>query len=264
MMEEETNNFSKVNWYKRPAPYMNPRQEYYKNFPEVWNQEELSQEPKWEGSIPAFGATHSAAHRDELERKMAAYSGTKKENLEVLALAKGIGIGMDWLGNYVEEPKLEYPHLGASENVSFVESMKRFLKEYPLCKPVYTQKETTPTEVKPRSKWEPLRGSILSKDMRVGKGNKDHQQGAYAMEVLEMLVYGGAAGTKTSGRSFVGLQMQVPKGGPGSLSVRKLSDTLEIEFKGAYSHVHGPDWWFRVQMVFLENMEDAKGIDRIF
>jgi len=154
MMEEEMNTFSEVTWYKRPVPYMSPRQEYYKNFPEVWNQDELSQEPKWEGSIAAFGATHGAAHRDELERKMAAYGGIKKEKLEVLEMAKSIG--MDWLGNYLEEPKLECPHLGGSEHAPFVEIMKRFLKEYPQSKPVYIQKETDPTEVKPCSKWVPL------------------------------------------------------------------------------------------------------------
>jgi len=136
--------------------------------------------------------------------------------------------------------------------------------EYPVCKPVCIQKETTPNEVKPCSKWVPMRGLTLSKNMRVGKGNTEHQHGAYAVEVLEMLLCGGAAGTKTSGRSFVGLQMQVHKDGPASLSVRKLSDTLEIEFKGAYLPMHGPDWWFRVQMVFLENMVDEPGVDKIY
>jgi len=205
---------------------------------------------------------HGAACRDELERKMAAYGGTRKKDLEVLALVKGIGL--DWVGNCVKEPKLEYPHSGSLEQVPFVGALKRYLIEYPVCKPVHIQKETTPNEVKPRSKWVPMRGSTLSKNMRVGKGNKEHQHGAYTMEVLEMLVYGGAAGTETSGRSFVGLQMQMHKDGLASLSVRKLSDTLEIEFKGACSHTHGPDWWFRVQMVFLENMEDEKGVDKIW
>jgi len=262
MMEEERNTFTNVTWYKRPEPYMTPREEYYKNFPKLWDQDELSQEPKWEGTIAAFGATHGAAHRDELERKMAAYGGIKKDKLEIIEMAKSVG--MDWLGEYVEKPKLDCPHLGGSKHVPFVEILKRFMKEYPQCKPMYIQKETDPTEVKPRSKWEPLRGSILSKEMDVGSVTNKNQQGARAMEVLELILYGGAAGTDTSGRSLVGLQMQMPKGGPGLLDVRKLSDTLEIESKGAYSHTHGPDWWLRVQMVFVENKEDARGVDKIY
>jgi len=27
---------------------------------------------------------------------------------------------------------------------------------------------------------------------------------------------------------------------------------------------HGPDWWFQVQMVFLENKEDEPGVDKIY
>jgi len=142
---------------------------------------------------------------------MAAHGGTRKKNLEVLALAKGIGL--DWEGNYVKEPELEHPHSGLSEHVPFVDFLKRFLIEYPVCKPVYIQKEMTRNEVRPRSKWVPMRGSILSKDMRVGEGNKKDQHNACAMEVLEMLLFDGAAGTNTSGRSLVGLQMQMHKDG---------------------------------------------------
>jgi len=44
--------------------------------------------------------------------------------------------------------------------------------------------------------------------MGTSKDNARHQHGAYAMEALEMILFGGATGTDTSGRSLVGLQMQ--------------------------------------------------------
>jgi len=48
----------------------------------------------------------------------------------------------------------------------------------------------------------------MSKNMGTSKDNARHQHGAYAMEALEMILFGGATGTDTSGRSLVGLQMQ--------------------------------------------------------
>ena len=79
-----------------------------------------------------------------------------------------------------------------------------------------------------------------------------------------MILFGGATGTGVSGRSLVGIQMQTHEGGPGSFKAKKLSDTLEIEFRGAHAQTNGPDWWFRVQMVFLENQEDEPGVDKIY
>ena len=98
-----TNNFMQVTFYKRPAPYMGPRVEYEVNLPMIWDQTSLEQEPEWKGTIIAFGATHGTVDRDELTRELAKYGGTRKQNMEVLALAKGIGT--DWTGKYVTHPK---------------------------------------------------------------------------------------------------------------------------------------------------------------
>jgi len=84
------------------------------------------------------------------------------------------------------------------------------------------------------------------------------------MEALETILCGGAARTSTSGRNLVGIQMQTHPGGPASFKVKRLSDTLEIKFRGAYARTNGPDWWFRVQMVFLENKMDEPGVDKIY
>jgi len=128
---------------------------------------------------------------------------------------------------------------------------------------MFLHKETLPNEVDPISKWVPRQGTMLSKNMDMDNGNNKNQCGAYAMSVLEMLLCGGAAGMDTSGRSLVGLQMQVHEGGPNLLKVKRLSDMLEIERKGAFSPGIGADWWSRVQMAFTCNKEGKSGINKI-
>ena len=103
---------------------------------------------------------------------------------------------------------------------------------------------------------------MVSGNMPTSKENTKNQQGAYAMEALKMILFGGAAGATTSGSSLVGIQMQTHEGGPASFKVKRLSDTLKIEFRGACTQTNGPDWWFRV-MVFLENKENESGVNKI-
>ena len=105
---------------------------------------------------------------------------------------------------------------------------------------------------------------VSSKEMKTGPENNKNQQGALAMSVVEKLVYGAASGTSTSGRTLVAIQMQIHEHGPQSFKVERLSDTLEIECRGAYSPVIGPDWWWRVQMVFLRNKKGEAGVDKIY
>jgi len=93
-------NFTDVEWYKMPAPFMGTRTAYNANFSKIWDQTNLQQEPKWKGTaLGAFGATHGATNRDKLERKMTEYGGTRNLDMEVLVLAKGIG--KDWKGDQV-------------------------------------------------------------------------------------------------------------------------------------------------------------------
>jgi len=94
--------------------------------------------------------------------------------------------------------------------------------------------------MKPVSKWVPKRGTMLLKNMETGKGNSSNQQGAYAMSTVEMILFGGAAEMETSGRSLVGLQVQVHEGGPNSLKVKRLLDALKLKCKGAYSQQFAP------------------------
>ena len=251
-----------MEFFRQTAPFMGGRIPYTANNPMIWDQKKLQQEPKWEGPLAAFGATHAAKSRDKLERKMAEYGGTKIPAKDILAMAKGIG--KDWKGDYVTKPKLELQHSDSSEHVAFETFLAQYLKEYGVWRLMYVQKETLPTEVNPSSKWVPKRGLMLSANTPTSKENTKNQQGTYAMEALEMILFGGAAGTVTSGRSLVGIQMQTHEGGPASFKVKRLSDTLEIKFRGAYTQTNGPDWWFRVQMVFLENQEDEPGVDKIY
>jgi len=137
---------------------------------------------------------------------MAESGGMRQPNMEVLALAKGVG--KDWMGKHVTKPKLDIPHLGLLEHVPFETFLKQHLKECGVCKPMFLQKETLPNEVNPISKWVPRQGTMPSKNTDMDKGNNKNQRGAHAMRVFEMLPCGGAAGTDTSGRSLVCLQMQ--------------------------------------------------------
>jgi len=107
---------------------------------------------------------------------------------------------------------------------------------------MHLQKEVLPSEVKPSLKWIPKRGLMLSANMPTSKENAKTQQGGHAME--EMILFGGAAGTGTSGRSLAGIQMQTHEGGPASFKVKRLPDTLKIEFRGACTQTNGLDWWF--------------------
>jgi len=249
-------------FYQRTAPHVGVRTPYHENHPMMWDQEKLQQEPKWEGALAAFGATHGAKSRDELERKLAAYGGTKVPAEDILAMAKGIG--KDWKGDHVMKPKLELQHSDSSEHVPFTTFLAQYLKEYGVVKLMHLRKETLPNEVRPISKWVPKRGQLLSAAMPESTQNSRFQNGGYAMEALGTILYGGAAGTSTSGRSLVGIQMQTHPGGPASFKVKRLSDTLEIEFRGAYTRTNGPNWWFRVQMVFLENKMDETGVDKAY
>ena len=118
MSLEMLSRFTGVEFFKQTAPFMGTRVPYNANFPLIWDQNKLQQEPKWEGTpLGAFGATHGATSRDELERKMAEYGGTRIPGKDVLALAKGIG--KDWKGDYVTKPKLELQHYDSSEHVTF-------------------------------------------------------------------------------------------------------------------------------------------------
>jgi len=105
---------------------------------------------------------------------------------------------------------------------------------------------------------------MLSADMPLSTQDTRFQQGGFAMEALRTILFGGAARTGTSGRSLVGIQMQTHEGGPALFKVKRLSDTLEIEFRGACTRANGPDWWFRVQMVFSENKVDEPGVDKAY
>jgi len=69
---------------------------------------------------------------------------------DFMALAKGIG--KDWKGNHVMEPKLEHQHSDSSERVPFKTFLAQHLKVHRLCKSMHMQKETLPTEVNPSLK----------------------------------------------------------------------------------------------------------------
>jgi len=256
------NQFTLAEFSKRTAPFMGAKVPYAENHPMIWDQTKLQQEPKWEGALAAFGMTHNASSRDELERNLALEGGSKVPAKDILAMAKGIG--MNWRGEYSPKPELELQHSNSSEHVAFETFLAQHLKEHGVCKLMHLQKETLPQEGNPSSKWIPKRGTLLSAHMEEGKENTKNHQGARAMEALEMILFGGAAGTGLSGRSLVGIQMQTHEGGPGSFKVMKLSDTLEIEFRGAHTHTNGPNWWFRVQMVFLKNKVEESGVDKIY
>ena len=233
-----------------------------KNHPMIWDQTKLQQEPKWEGPLAAFGMTHGAKSCNELERNLAEDGGSKIPAKDILAMAKGIG--MNWKGEHAPKPKLELQHSDSSEHVAFETFLAQHLKEYGACKLMHLQKETLPHEGNPSSKWIPKRGLVLSVKMEESKENTKNQQGAQAMEALQMMLFGGATGTGASGRSLVGIQMQTHKGGPASFNLKRLSDMLEIEFRGAHAQTNGPDWWFRVQMAFLENKEEEPGVNRSY
>jgi len=124
--------------------------------------------------------------------------------------------------------------------VAFETFLAQYLKEHGVRKLMHLQKETLPNEVRPSSKWVPKRGQMLSADMPVSTQDTRFQHGSFAMEALETILFGGAAGTGTSERSLVGIQMQTHEGGPASFKVKRLSDTLEIEFRGAYTCTMAP------------------------
>jgi len=113
MLIEMLSQFTATGFFKQTAPFMGRRIPYTKNHPMIWDQVKLQQEPKWEGPLAAFGATHGAKSRDELERKMAEHGGTKTPAKDILAMAKGIG--KDWKGDHVTKPKLELQHSDSSE-----------------------------------------------------------------------------------------------------------------------------------------------------
>jgi len=154
MSIEMLTNFMGVEFFKQTAPFMGTRVPYNVNFPMIWDQNKLQQEPKWKGiPLGAFGATHGATNRDELERKMAEFGGTRKPGMDVLALANGIR--KDWKGDCVTKPKLEYQHSDSLEHVPFETFLAQCLKEYGACKLMYVQKETLPNKVNPSSKCAP-------------------------------------------------------------------------------------------------------------
>jgi len=141
MSIEALRQFTGTEFYHRMAPFVGGRVSYHENHPMLWDQVKLQQEPKWEGALAAFGATHGAKSRDELERKLAAYGGNKVPAEDILAMAKGIG--KDWKGDHVMKPKLELQHSDSSEHVAFTTFLAQHLKEYGACKLMHVQKETS-------------------------------------------------------------------------------------------------------------------------
>jgi len=76
MSIEMLSNFAGVEFFKRTAPHMGTMIPHNANFPMIWDQNKLQQEPKWEGTpLSAFGATHGAVNQDKMERKMAEHGG---------------------------------------------------------------------------------------------------------------------------------------------------------------------------------------------
>jgi len=120
------NQFTSAEFSKRTALFMGGKVPYTKNHPMIWDQTKLLQEPKWEGALAAFGMTHNADSRDELERNLACKGGSKVPAKDILAMAKGIG--MNWRGEYAPKPKLELQHSDSSEHVAFETFLAQYLK----------------------------------------------------------------------------------------------------------------------------------------
>jgi len=247
MSIEMLNQFTAAEFFKQTAPLMGERIPHTENHPTIWDQVKLQQEPKWEGALAAFGATHGAKPR-QIGTQFG--RGWWNEDPSQGCPSNGQRNRKGLEGEYAPKPKLELQHSDLSEHIPFGTFLAQCLKEYGVCKLMHLQKEVLPSKVKPSLKWIPKPGLMLSANMPTSKENAKTQQGGYTMEALKMILFGGAAGTGTSGRSLAGIEMQTHEGGPSSFKVKRLSDTLKIEFRGAHAQTNGPDWWFRVQMVF--------------
>jgi len=191
---------------------------------------------------------------------MAECGGTSVQGKDVLAPTKAIE--KDWKGDCVTKPKLELQHSDSSEHVPFETFLAQCLKECGVCKLMFVQKKTFPNEVNPSSKWEPRRGLTMSANMPTGKENAKNQHDTFAMEALEMILFGGAAGTTAGGRSLVGIHMQTHEGGAASFKVKRLSDTLEIVFRGHARKPMAPIGVFKCRWSFWRTRKTNKKLTR--
>jgi len=128
------------------------------------------------------------------------------------------------------------------------------LQQFPTAHPVHVVKWGNPALTRFHSKWEPGHGTIISTESDSTK----YQCASLTMDIVESLVLGAAAGTLAlnSGQKFVGYQMQRPV---YQEQMVQLSETLEIECKGAYD----PGPWNKefdlvTTMTYVKNKEDAQ------